>query len=157
VGAELPGDGGGEIHKEPQLRCGPVSLLLFDGRRNSPPLNFRKKDQAFQESCVPSRFLRKGVSQIEAAFTIHRIFFPTRCFHCCSEREIECSSIMSVSQFWTLLEGVHLFCQRPAGEGLRVIARPACSSFSADAVRRSASELEGSVITSTACAISAET
>ena len=54
-------------------------------------------------SCVPHAHLRKWVSQIEPATTIHPIFFSKKDFHRGSRGGRECASIMSDSEFLNLL------------------------------------------------------
>lgn len=64
---------------------------------------------------VPEDFARE-IRSLRSRGTVVSSEFHPRWFHRRPRREIECSSILSVSQFWNL-PGVHLFCQKALWEG----------------------------------------
>jgi hypothetical protein len=64
---------------------------------------------------------------------------------------------MPVSQFWNLLEGLHLFCQKALRERPQVIAKTACFIVFGGFRSAERRELDGRVIAPTACAINDKT
>ena len=75
---------------------------------------------------------------MEAATTIHPIFFSTRSLHRRSRGDRECASIMSASEFSNLRSSLHLLCQkcflRETGKWLVRLGISSFTKFSAEDV-----------------------